>query len=141
MSTPEKTHPDATALLVWDGVEYDLPTPPTPREDGRIRRICGMTFVEMFRQGRALETLNLEAFVALLTVAMTRAHGACDENALLDDPDFIRKFELRISTPEDDGNPPAEAAPAGGEQPAPSPQTNGSSPTTTGDLAPTGHQT
>jgi hypothetical protein len=140
VSTPEKPNPDAKILLVWDGVEYEVPTPPTPREDGRIRRICGRTFVDIFRGG-GIQALELEAFVALLAVAMTRAEGACDENALLDDPDFVRKFELRVVNPEADAGPPAEAGPVAGDQPAPPPPTNGSAPTTTGDPVPTGHQT
>lgn len=110
---PEKTFDPDQWLIVYDGVEYPLPLPVTPREDGRIQRLTGGTWKQAFA---SIQELSLSALSALVIVAQQRQCGpraVIDEDQILDDVKFLERFEFRQVTPEVvDGVPPAVAVAA-----------------------------
>lgn len=119
MSTPEKFNP-ADWLIVYDGIEYALPMPMTPREDMAVRRIAGESVVSLSR-------LGVSGLSALLIIAMQRAHGAgatINEDAILDDREFMNKFEFRqIGAEVVDSVPPVVAVAGDATQPPTTPVT------------------
>lgn len=114
MSTPESVD---DWLLIYDGIEYDLPIKVTPREDAVIQRVSGFSWRDSLQH--LAENGSVIALGALLIVAMRRKNGSVDEAAVLDDADFLEKVELRQVKPEVvDALPPALAADAAASAPS-----------------------
>lgn len=117
MSTPEKQD---DWILIYDGVEYGLPLKVTPREDAMIQRISGFSWRDSLQH--VAENSSVISFAALLIVAMRRKDGSVNEDAILDDPAFLDKFELRQVGPEVvDALPPGLGAAAVAREAAPEP--------------------
>lgn len=125
MSTPAKKFDANDWLVVYDGIEYPLPIPVTPREDAVIQRLTdGRSWKEAFE---SLESLSLTALSALLIVAMRRKNGTVNEDEILDDARFLEKFEFRqVGVEVVDALPPGVAAAAASAQPSSSATPGGS---------------
>jgi hypothetical protein len=100
---PRKKEPEAQATLRYDGVEYALPFPLSPRERVHVREWTGLKGDRDFRD--ALDAEDGAFLAALVIVAMQRLGIAVNVDAILDDPGF----EGKLGTVEDD-DPPGDAA-------------------------------
>ncbi len=107
----------ATIVFRVDGVAYPLEIDEakgansmSPREWGEIKRIAHVLPAQL---GEAIEGGDMELMAALAIIAMRRAGGAPDVDAILDG-----RFPLEVEAePEADDGPPAVAADAADDKP------------------------